>query len=395
MLAPPEATPAFRLAEPAFMLDPRVLKQLSPFLFRQGLMSTKGAPAKPPVTAPDADETPSNRGATPAQYDAAHAAKLTTSPEKEEIGGTLSSGARFTGQEEPEAKMNPSPSYATHVERVVSVEVQTAIRARLRNRGVWAQDIEDVAQDVTAELLFMKDPPADLDGCIRLARRAVNDESIDLSRKGSRRGEYNLGPTPHADLHTGADHASPEICHPIDRQRQIALLSEKVAEGVLTERDAQLLLLDGQGANAVEIGRELKLAPQTVRNSLSRAKNVVRSAWASRLKGPLALFGLLLMAWWLKKEHDEHAERERQLYEIHPDVPFAPPPPTPEQRAAQLRDEARDACANGRWLTCRADLDDASKLDPAGEARPEVQRMRKAIADGTVPMPMQPSYDKP
>jgi hypothetical protein len=50
-------------------------------------------------------------------------------------------------------------------------------------------------------------------------------------------------------------------------------------------------------------------------------------------------------------------------------------------RAARLRNDARDACAQGQWKKCTDELDDARKLDPAGETRPEVQELRKEIRD--------------
>jgi len=167
-------------------------------------------------------------------------------PEKKEIVGTLSSPARFNGQEEPARKMNPSPIDAAHVARVISVEVQKAIRSRLRNRGVWAQEIEDVAQDVTTELLHMPNPPQDLNGCLAVARNASNDESIDTFRKVSRRGAHNVGPTANADYCTAADYKSPEVWHPIDRERQVSLVRAKVADGTLSERDVKMLLLDAE-----------------------------------------------------------------------------------------------------------------------------------------------------
>jgi DNA-directed RNA polymerase specialized sigma24 family protein len=265
---------------------------------------------------------------------------------------------------------------------VISVEVQDAIRSRLRNRGVWDQEIDDVAQDVTIELINMPNPPQGMSECLAVARNAANDESIDTFRKGTRRGAHNVGPTANADYCTAADHASPEVWHRIDRERQVSLVRAKVADGTLSERDVKMLLLDAEGVNAIQIGRELKLKPQTVRNELSRVRNVVRKAWAGQLKGPLVLLALLLVAWWLKTEHDRRAQRDN--HDIHPDIPFAPPlapQPSPEERAEQLRRDAHDACAAEKWTQCRDDLDDASRLEPAGESRPEVKEMRKAIRD--------------
>ncbi|MGD0530672.1 MAG: hypothetical protein ABSE49_36400, partial [Polyangiaceae bacterium] len=137
--------------------------------------------------------------------------------------------------------MNPSPVNAAHVARVISVEVQTAIRSRLRNRGVWGQEIEDIAQDVTTELLNMAEPPPDMDGCLAMARTAANCDSIDTMRKGTRRGEHNVGPTANADFCTAADHASPELWHPIDRGRQVSFVRAKVDDGTLSPRDVKML----------------------------------------------------------------------------------------------------------------------------------------------------------
>jgi hypothetical protein len=65
---------------------------------------------------------------------------------------------------------------------------------------------------------------------------------------------------------------------------------------------------------------------------------------------------------------------------IRPDIfdapPFRPEPP-PEKLAAQLRDEASAACDARLWARCEAKLDEASRLDPAGESDPRVQQLRE------------------
>jgi DNA-directed RNA polymerase specialized sigma24 family protein len=343
-------------------------------------MKTKGTPAKALVRSPEANEAPADALETPVVALVAPAPNLSTPLAKEEIVGTLSGDARFTGREEPGPNMNRVEPLSAHARRVASVEVQVAIRSRLRNRGVWLQSIEDIAQDVTAELLGMADPPDDMEGCLAAARKAANEESIDTFRKGSRRGRTNAGPTANADLVTAADHASPEIWHPIDRGRQIALVREKLDDGSLSPRDAKLLVLDAEGADAAAIGRELKLAPQTVRNALSRAKGIVRAAWKSRLKGPVVVLALLILAWWMKREHDRQALDDQR--NVHQDAPFAPAMPTPLERADKLRQDAWAACHDSHWVKCAEALDEAKKLDPAGETRPEVQKMRGDIVDG-------------
>jgi hypothetical protein len=59
--------------------------------------------------------------------------------------------------------------------------------------------------------------------------------------------------------------------------------------------------------------------------------------------------------------------------------PTHEPEPTPEQRAALVRVEAQKACAAGEWTACEAKLDEAAKIDPAGESSPAVQQMRESL----------------
>jgi hypothetical protein len=54
----------------------------------------------------------------------------------------------------------------------------------------------------------------------------------------------------------------------------------------------------------------------------------------------------------------------------------APPPP---HSARALREEALEACDQARWDACKAKLDEARELDPAGEEDPRVQKARRAI----------------
>jgi hypothetical protein len=55
----------------------------------------------------------------------------------------------------------------------------------------------------------------------------------------------------------------------------------------------------------------------------------------------------------------------------------SPPPSASSVDAAELRTQAFAACAEWRWQECRALLDDASRIDPAGESAPDVQAARK------------------
>ncbi len=54
-----------------------------------------------------------------------------------------------------------------------------------------------------------------------------------------------------------------------------------------------------------------------------------------------------------------------------------PAEPTPEQRADGLRLQGLHSCDLEQWLDCLRDLERAAELDPAGDAKPEVQKARQ------------------
>ena len=56
--------------------------------------------------------------------------------------------------------------------------------------------------------------------------------------------------------------------------------------------------------------------------------------------------------------------------------------PTPQERAADLREEAFAACDDKRWLDCNTLLDAAWAIDPGGDSAPRVVEARRAIAEG-------------
>jgi hypothetical protein len=57
-------------------------------------------------------------------------------------------------------------------------------------------------------------------------------------------------------------------------------------------------------------------------------------------------------------------------------------PPTNRELAEAQRTAAEESCARKDWFACKASLDDAARLDPAGESEPRVQKARAVIAAG-------------
>jgi hypothetical protein len=55
--------------------------------------------------------------------------------------------------------------------------------------------------------------------------------------------------------------------------------------------------------------------------------------------------------------------------------------------AGEQRKDAFKACAESRWQDCASKLDDAKRLDPAGEADPGVVEARRAVRRAQAPVP--------
>lgn len=60
-----------------------------------------------------------------------------------------------------------------------------------------------------------------------------------------------------------------------------------------------------------------------------------------------------------------------------------PPTQTPEERAERVRDEAEKACHLEQWGLCNDKLDEARRLDPAGDPQARAQSLRTAIREHT------------
>jgi hypothetical protein len=73
---------------------------------------------------------------------------------------------------------------------------------------------------------------------------------------------------------------------------------------------------------------------------------------------------------------------------VHP----APPEPSPHEIAEKKRDDAEKALRAGLYGTCISLLDEAKRIDPAGDEEPRVQQLRAKVKNDTT---YRPQRDKP
>jgi hypothetical protein len=78
-------------------------------------------------------------------------------------------------------------------------------------------------------------------------------------------------------------------------------------------------------------------------------------------------------------------QREKPVAHPRPHDDAGQQEPTAQERAARMREEAFMACRKRRWEECERRLDEAKRLDPAGDADPLVQQAHEAAIGGLYP----------
>jgi DNA-directed RNA polymerase specialized sigma24 family protein len=333
------------------------------------------AAAGPSSNAADPLANPTIVGKDPAVPDSPGVKADTTTPEPPPEG--------------PDAPSADAEALAReHFARVASPEVQEAIKSRLRLRRVRRQDLEDLAGDVTQALFEMKNPPPTLERCIWAARDIADKQFVDEVRSDVVRTKVDVGTTDSADEHAGTADALPLAPAPVVHEEKHLAVEAALTDGTIGDRAVKMLQMHASGMTHALIAKKLGCSPATVANTLSLARADIRASWARRAAklGLLAVLGLVVSFGAMKRE--QLAAMFRPVEAGPVDSAVARPAPPPDPRIAQLRERARQACAEYDSIGCEIALDEARKLDPAGEDTPEVKAMREGIKNGdprTVP----------
>jgi len=246
----------------------------------------------------------------------------------------------------------------------------------LRSAGIRPQDMGDGVADVQVRILhsLRNRPqlpwPGTVDAWKGLAITSTKHFLLDLWKKAKRRKKLgDVGAVVEdVDAHEAEARRLSER-DPLDHQKGLRVLDEYLAESKKGDLDARILdaLLDDK--DQAEIATELGLTHQQVRDRV----RVMRAAFGAKVtailgSGALAVFLLL------------KGPAEPGYYALGPETVFTEA--SPQEESADLRDMARGPCRESRWKECLELLDEAARLDPAGDRAPEVQAARDHIAEG-------------
>lgn len=225
-------------------------------------------------------------------------------------------------------------------------DLRAALVAMVRKR-VPESEVEDIVQQALTEAIDSPHAPAESEALRRWIFGVAKNKIVDYHRRAGRE-TFDLpdvagSPAPHveADLLRWAERNLPE--------------------GAENHKTLDWMLREGEGEKLESIAEDEKLPAPRVRQRVSRLRRHFKENWRREVT-LLAALGVIVTALFLVLRK---SEPEIITHDNVPDV-------------APLRRAAFEKCAKAEWKDCIEKLDEARRLDPAGDVVPEVQRARQA-----------------
>lgn len=238
---------------------------------------------------------------------------------------------------------------------VFGSDLRAALVAMVRKR-VPESEVEDIVQATLTDAIESPHAPSDSESLRRWIFGVAKNKVVDYHRRAGRETfempEVPGGPAPHAEadlLRWAEKHLPP---------------------GEENKTTLDWMLREGEGEKLEWIAESERVPAPRVRQRVSRLRRHLKTHWQKEV-ALLAALGVLVTVLFLvlRKPPEEIANE---------DLP----------RAAELRKQAFDKCLASEWKPCLEKLDEAKRLDPAGDSRPEVKQARDNATKGlSLPAP--------
>jgi DNA-directed RNA polymerase specialized sigma24 family protein len=260
-----------------------------------------------------------------------------------------------------------------HAARLAHPEVMAKVKSLLPAR-IQVADRDEVLQKTFLRMLLLPELPPTHDGLLGMCVVMTNRVLVDELRRGGRARRR------HADadaIEEAGGIAEPSTGLAAEKLSDVLeYVERRVRKGDYPEivLEAVRLLLEGHSYDAT--AEKVGVPPGTLRSTMSRVWVDVRKHWPTA-SAIAAVVGAVLFALFATPRPEPEIG-----------APPEPPPsstarpdagPEPQMPPETWRDAARAACNENGFELCEHDLDQAKALDPDGEFRPEVQRMREEI----------------
>lgn len=244
-----------------------------------------------------------------------------------------------------------------------------ALVAMVRRR-VPESDVEDVVQATLAEAIESPHAPEEPEQLRRWIFGVAKNKVVDLHR---RRGRETFD-VPEDIGHDPAPHVEADL---------LRWAEKRLPPGDESQKTLEWMLREGEGEKLESIAESEKLPAPRVRQRVSRLRRHLKANW-QREVALLAAVGVVITCVVLAMRRPPE------------DAPIAHDPQVlpAEPEALRLRKEALGACDAQRWTLCIAGLDEAQRLDPAGDSAPTVQNARRAAERALAPAPEAPEAPK-
>jgi len=227
-------------------------------------------------------------------------------------------------------------------------DLRAALVAMVRKR-VPEAEVEDIVQTALAEALESPHAPQDSESLRRWIFGVAKNKVVDYHRRAGRES-FDMPDV----AGTPAPHVEADLLRWAERN---------IPDGDENQKTLDWMIREGDGEKLESIAASEKLPPPRVRQRVSRLRRHLKENW-QREVALLAALGVIVgaLVFYLKQK-DPHDPIVREVL---------------DPRAEPVRKLALESCTRLEWAKCVEGLDEAKKLDPAGDKRPDVQEARQA-----------------
>ena len=237
-------------------------------------------------------------------------------------------------------------------------------------RRVPASDVDDVVQTVLCDALASAARPADSEELKKWLIGIARHKIVDHHRRTAREPAAEL---PEIEAHPP----------PVEERSLARWAEEQAASTSEAQKTLAWMAREGEGEKLETIAAEENVPAARVRQRVSRMRRWMKERWMAELAAVALLSILAVVAWRFLRRPGEVPEARPEKLEPLP--PLAPEVPLEIERARSLRAEAAQRCDREEWQGCLDALDEAARLDPAGDAASDVMEMRGRATRGLVP----------